>query len=82
MLYLKWVYKDIKKLVEGTKLLGWQCQKCKTIGLIVFEFTLHEEQVNAILCLFYEQTDLFLLAKTGFIKSIIFQLLLFMTAAP
>lgn len=50
--------------------------------MIVFEFTLYEEQVNAISYLFYERTDLLLLTKTSFGKSIIFQLLTFMTAGP
>ena len=50
------------------------------MGLIVFGFTLHEGQIDAIWTLFYEQKDLLLLAKTGFRKSLIFQLLLFMTS--
>lgn len=78
-LHAKWAYEDKEELVDGSELLGRQRQRCKAIGQVVFGFTLHEEQVDAISCLFYEQTDLLLLAKTGFGKSIIFQLLPFMT---
>lgn len=77
-LYAKWAYEDKEEPVEGEELFGRQRRRCKAIGLIVFGFTLHEEQIDAISCLFYEQTDLLLLAKTGFGKSIIFQLLPFM----
>lgn len=48
------------------------------MGLVIFGFTLQESQVNAVWTLFYEQRDLLLLAKTGFGKSLIFQLLPFM----
>ena len=47
-----------------------------------FGFSLHDEQVDAIRTLFFEQRDLLLLAKTGFGKSLIFQLLSFMTSVP
>ena len=53
--------------------------RCRKIGQIVFGFTLYEEQVDAIRTLFFEQRDLLLLAKTGFGKSLIFQLIPFMT---
>lgn len=43
---------------------------------------LHNEQVEAICTLFYEQRDLLLLAKTGFDKSLIFQLVPFLLAKP
>ncbi len=43
---------------------------------------LHKAQVEAIHTLFFEQRDLLLLAKTGFGKSLIFQLLPFFTSAP
>lgn len=49
------------------------------MGIVIFRFTLHKEQINTLYCLFYEQRDLLLLAKTEFGKSLIFQLLLFMT---
>ena len=81
-LHSKWAYEDIEEPVEGSELLGCQHQRCKAVSLIVFGFTLYEEQVDAISCLFYEQTNLLLLAKTGFGKNIIFQLLPFMTTAP
>ena len=54
-----------------------QKSRCKELGLIVFGFTLHEAQVEAIHTLFFEQRDLLLLAKTGFF---FFQLLPFFTA--
>lgn len=43
--------------------------------MIIFGFTLQEAQVDALYTLFYKQRDLLLLAKTGFGKSLIFQLL-------
>lgn len=55
-----------------------QRQRCKDIGPIIFGFTLLEAQVDAICTLFYEQKDLLLLAKTGFGKILIFQLIPFM----
>ena len=45
--------------------------------MTVFGFKLQESQVEAISTLFYERKDLLLLAKTGFGKSLIFQILLF-----
>lgn len=48
----------------------------------MFGFVLHEEQIDAIYCLYYKSTDLLLLAKTGFAKSLVFQLLPFMTPIP
>lgn len=53
--------------------------RCNAIGPIFFGFTLHNEQIDAIWYLFYEQTDLLLLGNTGFGKSLIFQLMSFMT---
>ena len=52
------------------------------MGLIIFGFPLHDAQVEAISTLFYEQRDLLLLAKTGFGKSLIFQLAPFLSARP
>lgn len=49
------------------------------MGTVIFGFTLHEEQIDAFWCLFYEQRDLLLLTKTEFGESLIFQLLPFMT---
>ncbi len=48
------------------------------MGSVIFGFTLQEAQVDAVWTLFYERRDLLLLAKTGFGKSLIFQLLPFM----
>ena len=59
-----------------------QRSRCKELGRIVFGFTLHDAQADAICTLFYEKIDLLLLAKTGFGKSLIFQLLPFMIATP
>lgn len=78
-MYAKWAYKDKEKLVDGEELVARQRQRCKTVSLVVFGFTFHEEQFDAISCLFYDQSNFLLLAKTGFGKSIIFQLLPFMT---
>ena len=47
--------------------------------LFVFRYGLYEEQVDALWTLFYQATDLLILAKTKFGKSLIFQLLLFMS---
>lgn len=46
--------------------------------MIVFGFILNDEQVNAIWTLGYKRKDLLLFAKTGFGKSVIFQLPPFM----
>lgn len=69
VLYAKWAYEDKEEPVEGKELVGRQRQRCKAIGLVVFGFTLHKKQIDAILCLFYRQTDLLLLAKTGLEKA-------------
>ena len=50
--------------------------------MIVFVFELYDAQVNAICTLFYEKRDLLLLAKTGFGKSLIFQLIPFLSSIP
>ena len=81
-LHAKWKYEDAEEPIEGSELLGRQRQRCKDIGKIVFGFVLHKEQIDAVFCLFYKQTDLLLLAKTGFGKSLIFQLVPFMTSDP
>lgn len=71
-LYVKWVHKDKEKPIEEKELVGHQRQRCKVISLVVFGFTLHKKQIDAISCLFYKQTNLLLLATTSFEKSIIF----------
>ena len=81
-IYAKWKHEDIEEPVEGEDLLLRQKCSIKDIGLVVFGFPLHEAQIEAIWTLFYERRDLFLLAKTGFGKSLIFQLLPFMIPAP
>lgn len=82
-LHARWAYEDTEKeaLVEEA-LQARQRNRCKELGLIVFGYTLHEAQVEAIQTLFFEQRDLLLLAKTGFGKSLIFQLLPFFTPVP
>lgn len=60
------------------ELIARQRQRCKDIGWLVFSFTLQGAQVDAIYTIFYEKQDFLLLAKTGFGKSLIFQLLPFM----
>lgn len=45
-----------------------------------FSFALHKEQFDALWTLFYQTTDLLLLVKTEFGKSLIFQLRLFMSS--
>ena len=79
-LHSKWQFKDKKEVVDGTELVFQQKTKCKDIGSIFFGFTLYEGQIDAIWTLFYERRDLLLLAKTGFGKSLIFQVLPFMTS--
>ncbi|MCJ1467322.1 hypothetical protein MMC07_005946 [Pseudocyphellaria aurata] len=61
--------------VVGDEMVARQQSRCRDIGLVLFGFVLHDAQVEAIRTLFYEQTDLLLLAKTGFSGSLIFQLL-------
>ena len=83
VLHTRWVYKDmeIEALVEEVlQVHGWN--KCKELGLMVFGYMLHEAQVEAIHTLFFDQKDLLLFAKIGFVKSLIFQLLLFFTSLP
>lgn len=45
----------------------------------MFRFALYKKLINTIWYLFYEQKSLLFLAKIGFGKSFIFQLLLFIT---
>lgn len=78
-LYAKWEHEDIEEVVEGSELVFRQKNRCKEVGLVVFGFALHQGQIDAIWTLYYKRKDLLLLAKTGFRKSLIFQLFLFMT---
>lgn len=71
-----------EEALKGDALQMRQRTRCKELGLIVFGFTLHEAQIEAIHTLYYERRDLLLLAKTGFGKSLIFQLMPFLIAAP
>lgn len=78
-LYARWKYEDHEEVVDGAGLQARQRIRVKEIGLIVFGFPLREEQIEAIWTLYSEQRDLLLLAKPGFGKSVIFQLLPFMS---
>lgn len=84
-LHARWQYEDTEEQALGEALgegEALQAARCKELGLIVFGFTVYDAQADAICTLFYEKIDLLLLAKTGFGKSLIFQLLPFMTATP
>lgn len=65
-------------LLDREELIARRRQRCKDVGLSVFGFTLQEAQVDAIYTIFYEHRDLLLFGKTGFGRSSIFQLLLFL----
>lgn len=55
-----------------------QRQQYKEVSRILFGFDLQKAQVDAICTIFYDQKDVLLLARTGFGKSLIFQLIPFM----
>lgn len=75
-LHKRWKAED-KTILHREKLITRQKQRCRDVGLIAFGFALKEAQVDAIWTLFYAKKDLLLLAKTGFGKSLIFQLIPF-----
>lgn len=75
--YARWKIEDEKDNLARQEIVTHQKQRCRDIGLIVFSFTLRDAQVEAIQTLFYKQRDLLLLVKTGFGKSLIFQLIPF-----
>lgn len=77
-LHAKWKIEDLKEVVEGDALVARQRQRCKDVGVIIFGFVLQEAQVDVICTLFFEKRDLLFLARTGFGKSLIFQLIPFM----
>lgn len=78
-LHARWRVEDEKEALENQEdLVTRQKQRCREIGLFVFDFTLRDAQVDAIWTLFYERRDLLLLSKTGSGKSLIFQLIPFM----
>lgn len=79
-LYTQWKKKDKEgDILSLDEVVSCQKERCKDIGCIIFGYILHDQQVDAIYTLFYEKQDLLLLAKTGFGKSLIFQLLPFMS---
>lgn len=77
-LHKQWKNEDHLDSYEGNQLVTRQRQQCKDVGMAVSGFELQEAQVDAVSTLFYERRDLLLLAKTGFGKSLIFQILPFM----
>lgn len=54
----------------------------KKLKSIILGFIFYNEQIETICILFYKQRDLLLFAKTRFIKSLIFQIVLFLSAKP
>lgn len=76
-LHQRWEAED-KKIFCTKALKQFQRQRCMGIGDIVFGFSLQKAKIDAIWTLFYEQHDLLLVARTGFGKSLIFQLFPFM----
>lgn len=75
-LHARWKAED-QTILDGEELVARQKQHCKEVGRIVFGFDLKDAQVDAIWNIFYAKTDLLLLAKTSFGKSLIFQLIPF-----
>lgn len=67
-------------MLDGAALQARQRSRVKEVGFN--GFTLHEEQIDAIWTLWPEKRDFLLLAKSGFGKSLIFQLLPFLTPMP
>lgn len=76
--HAQWEMEDTISPVKGEELIARRGQRCKDVGFIAFGFTLKEAQVDAIYTLFYKRKDLLHLAKTGFDKGLIFQLLPFL----
>lgn len=80
IIYLTLEYEDmIEYSLDGKVLIAQKQYFCQEISLIIFSFLLHNEQVDAIRMLFLEQKNLLLFKKTSFGKSLIFQLLLFLS---
>ena len=77
-LHKQWKSEDKDSLLQVNELMARQMQQCKQVGSVIFDFTFQEAQVDAVWTLFYKRKDLLFLAKTGFGKSLIFQLLPFM----
>lgn len=81
-LHAKWKWEDSTTNLSDSdsqeEVKRQQYMRCQKISLVVFGFLLREAQVEAIWTLFYKRQDLLLLAKTGFGKSLIFQLVPFM----
>ncbi len=77
-MHLDWRQQDIEEPVESDDSTKWQKDQGKNDRIILFGFAFQETQVEAICTVFYDQKDLFVLAQTGFRKSLIFQLIFFM----
>lgn len=71
-LHAKWSYEDVEEPVEGSELLGRQRQRCNAIGPIVFGFTLHKEQIDAIWYLFLSKQIYYFRGKPGLAKALSF----------
>lgn len=68
------------KIKKRLELVFRQKTRCRDVGSIVFGYALYEGQVDAIWTLLYQRKDHLLLTKTGFGKSLIFQLIPLMTS--
>lgn len=49
----------MKKPIKKEKLVSYQCQRCKVIGLVIFGFILYKKQIDAILYLFISKLIFF-----------------------
>lgn len=48
MLYAKWFYKNIEKVVKGIKFITCPKNRCKNISKIFFKFIFYKTQVKTI----------------------------------
>lgn len=80
-LHTRWEYENNKEeTLKRNVLQTHQRLRCKELGSIILGFLLYESQIKAIYTLFYKRRDLLLFVKTSFGKSLIFQLLPFLSA--
>lgn len=80
--HAKWDLEDLESSPSEVELKARQKARCKEMGTIMFDFSLQEAQIRAVWTLFYERKDLLLIAQTGFGKSLIFQLIPFISQPP
>lgn len=76
-LHKQWKRKDHLESCESDLWVERQRQRYKKVDMAIYGFELQEGQVDAVSTLFYEWRNLLLLAKTGFEKSLIFQIMPF-----